>query len=218
MSAVTVGLIDGALDPKHVTLARTCWFGDEPAGDAARLHAGSIAAVIASHAPSTRFDNAIIFGPGLTTGRAEVAAAMLWLAAEPPDIVHCSFGLPGSDGTIADAAKALIDRGVVIVASAPARGQLVLPAALAGVVAVQGDARCGPQDLSWLDTDRADFGAHVMSTDGSPVRGASAAAAHFTGRLAATLARAGSAAAALAELRRRARWVGPERRSEAAPE
>lgn len=212
--AVTVGLIDGPLDGDRTAVARSRWFCDEPAGDAARRHAASIAAVIGDHAPHVRFANAVIFGAGLTTSRERVAAAMRWLAEDPPDIVQCSFGIPGSDETIAACVKLMVDRGVLIVASAPARGQLVLPAALAGVIAVQGDARCGPDDLSRLDTDRADFGAHVLSDEGSPVRGASAAAAHFTGHLAMTLAQNADVAAALAELRDRARWVGPERRTE----
>ena len=207
--AVTVGLVDGPLDASDC--ASQQWFCDGPADELAARHAGALRKAATSHAPDVCFKNAVIFGARLGTSRAAVIDALTWLTVEPPDIVHCSFGLPGIDGEIADRVAVLVEQGSVVVASAPARGVPVIPAALPGVIAVQGDARCGPVDLSWLATEQADFGAHVL-IDGAPdVRGASAAAAHFTGHLAALLPKY-PPADALEQLKAVARWRGPEHR------
>jgi len=208
---ITVGLIDGPLEAAEGDDTR--WFCDEEASAPASAHAAAIATAIRAHAPEVRFKNAVIFGPRLATGRAAVRAALAWFAEDPPEIIHCSFGLPGIDTALAEIVARLIDAGVAVVASAPARGQLVAPAALPGVLAVQGDARCGPDDLSCLDTDRADFGAHVIAPGVPPIHGASAAAAHVTGFLAAELARTEALDEAVSALRLAAKWHGPERRS-----
>ena len=99
--------------------------------------------------------------------------------------------------------------GLILIASTPARGAPVYPAAYPGVLRVTGDARCGPGELSALGVP-ADYGACVRDVDGSP-GGASLAAAHVTGLLAAGLEVAGSDAAAV--LGRAVRFRGRERRT-----
>ncbi|MEZ5841930.1 MAG: hypothetical protein R3D02_16415 [Hyphomicrobiales bacterium] len=81
------------------------------------------------------------------------------------------------------------------------------------MIAVQGDARCGPRELSYLATDRAGFGAHVVAVGNEVVRGSSAAAAHVTGKIAAMLAAGADIRDTLDTLRLTAAYVGPERRS-----
>lgn len=211
--AVSIGLVDGPLDRESAAVTAVKWFRESEENAAARQHAGAIANAIRRHAPDAMFRNAVIFGGGLTTSRSAVVEALRWLRTEPPDIVHCSFGVPAGDEDLAGVVRELVDIGAVVVASAPARGAMVYPAGLPGVIAVQGDARCGPDDLSWLNIAQADFGAHVFCTPDSPVRGASAAAAHFTGHLAAALASGVARDAAIAQLRDAAAWNGPERRT-----
>jgi hypothetical protein len=80
------------------------------------------------------------------------------------------------------------------------------------VIAVTGDARCGFGDISDLGGRPANLGASPCDAAGRP-GGASLAVAHVAGLLAARLAQAADPAAALAELRRAARYRGPERRS-----
>ena len=103
--------------------------------------------------------------------------------------------------------------GAVLIASAPARGGPVYPAAYDQVIAVTGDARCAPGEVSDLFGVQADFGTY--GGDPSGVRaGASIAAAHFTGLAAAYLAGhdTADADALKAHFRAQADYRGPERR------
>jgi hypothetical protein len=104
---------------------------------------------------------------------------------------------------------------VLLVAASPARGPAVFPAAYPGVLRVCGDARCGPGDVSGLGGEPADFGACPRAV-GVAVAGASAAAAHVSGIVAAWLASRGVAAATGEETRAHlaevARFRGRERR------
>jgi len=216
---VIVGLVDGPLSAGAVSLVRVASFDGtaDQAVDASpgARHAAAIAASIVRHEASVAFANAAIFGERLTLAPAQLPTALAWLLERPPDVLHCSFGLATVDGELAAAFARAVAACRFVVAAAPARGRPVYPAALPGVLAVSGDARCGPDDWSWLNTAQVDFGAHVVAAHDPAVRGASAAAAHFTGLLCAKLSDAGagaSDAAVLEALRRDASWRGPERR------
>jgi hypothetical protein len=99
---------------------------------------------------------------------------------------------------------------LILIASTPARGAPVYPAAYPGVLRVTGDARCGPAEVSALGGVPADYGACVRDVDGTP-GGASLAAAHVTGLLAAGLAAAATDAAVV--LGRAVRFRARERRT-----
>jgi hypothetical protein len=58
----------------------------------------------------------------------------------------------GADRTVLrDAVSRAVEKGLLLVAALPARGQPVFPAAYPGVIAATGDARCAPGELSHLD-------------------------------------------------------------------
>lgn len=143
-----------------------------------------MASAILQGAADARLLNYVIFPGPLGTSLAAVCGALHQAAQSDAAIVHCSFGLRHDRRQLARAVAAVLSAGKRLVASAPAReGSPVYPSQYDGVIAVQGDARCVPQEWSWLNLPHAEFGA-CPSGAGADLRGASVAAAHFTGLLA----------------------------------
>ena len=75
---------------------------------------------------------------------AAVAAALDWAIGGGANLIHMSLGLAADRAVLAAAGRASLGQGVLWVASAPARGGVVYPAAYRGVIRGTGDARCGP--------------------------------------------------------------------------
>ncbi|WP_425101826.1 subtilisin-like serine protease QhpE [Tropicibacter sp. S64] len=205
-----IALIDGPLppgqfgcttllDPENTAVV------DSSAGH----HASALAAAIHSAAPDAEILSIPVFKGGLSARVSDLVTALRIAADIGAEITHCSLGLGRNDPDVAAAIAAL--QGRIIVASAPARGDPVWPAALPAVLSVQGDARCGPGQWSVLDLPTADYGAcpHPDPTHG--IAGASLAAARLTGLL------AGQALTTETEarhwLRSAAAWYGRERRT-----
>ena len=81
---------------------------------------------------------------------AAVAAAVDWAVAGRADLIHMSLGLKDDRAVLAAAVVRATGSGCIIVASMPARGALVYPAAYPQVIRATGDARCAPEELSHL--------------------------------------------------------------------
>lgn len=208
---IRVALIDGPLPPGTPGLVAREML--RPGGDAhSEGHAAAMAAALRAGCPGVAIVNLAVFGAGLATDADTVARALSRAAGLRPAIVLSAFGMARADAAVADACAALVAVGACIVAAAPARGGPVWPAAFPGVLAVQGDARCAPDEWSHLALPQADFGACPVVAGHEHARGASTAAAHFAGLLAQRLAGGLSAPDALKALRREARWQGRERR------
>ncbi len=207
---IRVALIDGPLAADHPAVETRCLLR---AGDAAGpegAHAAATAAALLAGCPDARIDNLAVFGGGLTTTAACVASALE--AAEGAVLVLCALGMARADPGMAAAVIRLLDAGALVVAAAPARGAPVYPAGFAGVVSVQGDARCAPDRWSRLDLPQARFGACPALPGHHGVAGASVAAAHLAGLAARRLASGASAAGVIADLAREAPFKGRERR------
>jgi fatty-acyl-CoA synthase len=209
---IRLALIDGPLAPEHPALeARETL---RPGGDRhAARHAAVLAEAVLAVAPGTRFVNLVVFGAGLATDAATLARALDRAAALRPDLALCALGMARPDAAVAAACAGLVATGCVVVAAAPARGAPVFPAALPGVLSVQGDARCGPAEWSWLGLPKAEFGACPAVAGRPDVAGASAAAAAFAGLVAARLASGAQARDIAAAMRARAAFRGRERRA-----
>lgn len=182
-----VALVDGLLRPDHPAFAEAVDLtGAAVAESPAGRHALAMASAIGQGAPGARILSLAVFAGTLAT-RAEILARALSVAAEREvDIVHCSLGLARDDPGVAAAVARLLQKGAVVVAAAAARGGPVWPAALPGVIAVQGDARCGPGEWSRLHLPTADYGADPRLAGDPAIGGASVAAAHLTGIIAAS--------------------------------
>lgn len=205
-----VVLIDGPLPPDHPALATRELL--RPGGGAhAVAHAAAMAEAMLAGCPEVRFVNLAVFGEGLSTDAATVVRALDRALETGAMLVLCAFGMARPEPEIRRACAALRAAGAVVVASSPARGPQVWPAAFCDVVAVQGDARCAPGEWSHLALDAAEFGACPALPGAPDLRGASVAAAHFAGLLAGRAA-GGDIVQALEEMRRSPDYRGRERR------
>jgi hypothetical protein len=205
---IRVGIVDtGIAGSLAGSIAAAKAFGGAPAGSDAASHGSAVARIVLHHAPRARLLSAQAFGPGGRAEAAVVAEALRWLIAERARLVNLSLGLGHDREVLRVAVADALAAGLTLIASTPARGAPVYPAAYPGVLRVTGDARCGPAEISALGGVPADYGACVRDLDGTP-GGASLAAAHVTGLLAAGLEAAGTDAV----LRRAVRFRERERR------
>jgi subtilisin family serine protease len=208
---IRVGLIDTRIAPSLAgSIAAAKDFVAVPRAGDAFSHGTTVAKIILHHAPGARLLCAQAFGPGNRAEPAAVAAALRWLIAEHARLVNLSLGLPHDRDVLRAAVAEALAAGLILIASTPARGAPVYPAAYPGVLRVTGDARCAPDEISALGGEPADYGACPRDLEGTAV-GASLAAAHLTGLLARGLDAGEQNAAAI--LGRAARFHGRERRS-----
>lgn len=178
-------------------------------------HGTRIASIICRARPEPELGVAqVLDGRGHATAD-DVAAALRWATELQPDLVHMSLGLTADRPAISAAIDALVRAGVVCVASAPARGAPVFPAACPGVIAASGDARCGPDEIAVLAPNVAQFGGCAVLRDaaGREWRGASIGAAHVTRCIVGELEPGTPVAVIRGELAALARFPGPERRA-----
>lgn len=215
LSAIRVGLLDGGVGGEAaaaVVAARS--FIGAVSGTAASSHGSQVAQCVLQHSESADLLVAQVFGDGREATVDTVLAGLSWLVEQGAQIVNMSFGMTQASPRLSHACRAAAEAGVVLVASAPARGGLAFPAAFGQCIAVSGDARCAPGEVSWLASASADFGTHPFLHPGDPRRGggASIAAARMSGLLAAELAAGADAGTLRGKLADRARYFGPERR------
>ncbi|MCV6586962.1 MAG: hypothetical protein OIF47_15645 [Marinibacterium sp.] len=178
-----LALIDGplpagfaGLDLQHAC----CDLHPRAAQSPAARHARQMALAAAQGAGDLRIDNYVVFPGKLATSTRAICDALDAARQGAADVVLCALGMAHPAPVLAAAVAAVLDSGKQIIASASARGGAVYPAGFDGVIAVQGDARCGPSDWSHLDLPQAQFGACARGGD-PQIRGASVAAAHFAG-------------------------------------
>lgn len=151
----------------------------EPVADALG-HGSVVCEAILSHAPEARLCVAQVFDERGVTSPLQIAAALHWLGEQGVRLINLSLGVRQDRPILREAVTELIEAGVLVCASSPARGEPVFPASYAGVIRVTGDARCGEGEWSWLDSPQADFGAAVKVGGRS---GASLGCAAFSGHL-----------------------------------
>ncbi|NML18731.1 subtilisin-like serine protease QhpE [Azohydromonas caseinilytica] len=218
MKTVRIGLIDGGVAPAlSASVEAVRSFGGpspDAFGAAALAHGTNVARLVLEGLPTARLLGARVFHQRLDAGVDDVVAALDWLVGQGVDLVNMSLGLRTRSATLERACAAAHAAGVLLVAAAPARGGPVWPAAYADCIAVSGDARCGPGELSWLGQPEVDVGACPFLVPGAPARGggASYAAARFSGRASALLAQGLPALAMRQHCFQEASRVGPERR------
>lgn len=183
--------------------------GPDPTG-----HGSAVACVIAGDPSAASLLVAQVIDVSGRTTPAAVAAALMWARLEGAQLIHMSLGLRHDRAVLADAVRELIEAGIVIVASAPARGVRTYPANYDGVIRATGDARCSAPEISWLDTSHADFGGYgsFHAKDAAVMRGASIGAAHVSRFIVSHLKPTSGHRAVRAALARLATHRGPERR------
>ena len=157
-------------------------------------HGDAIAEILLAGHFAPRLVSAAVFD-GRRPGSAQaVARGLDWLIERDTTLVNLSFGLREDRAVLRQACERAVAAGATLVASTPARGEAVYPAAYPGVLRITGDARCSPGQVSHLDSRQADFGACVGALQHHPGAlggGASLAAAHVTAMLGQWLAKGG---------------------------
>lgn len=220
---VIVGIIDSGVAAALAGRVAARRFAADAEGSAAcpdRLgHGTAVARLILDAAPGVRLLAAQVFDDRPAASPAAVAAALDWLVGEGARLVNMSVGLTADRAVLRAACARAIAAGVLAVASVPAIGPTVFPAAYPGVLRVTGDARCRGEEIAVLPGDRAAFGASPWTGPagagecGRPPAGASIAAARVSAALAAILLAdpALDRDGALARLTAQATHTGPQR-------
>lgn len=210
---VRVGLIDGGVGGDLADVVVATRLLTSATGDSTG-HGSQIASCVLEHCPSAELLVAQVFGRSREAPVDAVLDGLEWLVGQGAQLVNMSFGMAKASARLASACRVAAQAGVILVASAPARGGVAFPASLDECIAVTGDARCAPGEVSWLGTAAADFGTHPFCDPRNPDGGggASIAAARMSGLLGSLLEAGADAADVRHEMRRRAAYSGPERR------
>ena len=180
-------------------------------------HGTTVAGIILYHAPDVVLYNAQVFDARGVTSPASVAAALDWLTEEKVDVINMSLGLLHDREILSEACASALSRDVVLIASSPAQGGAVFPAAYPGVIRATGDARCDLGEISFLDNRQADFGAcprDIAADPSAPPRigGGSLGCAHVTGHVAAYLGQGCDKSQIRQWLASRSKYLHSERR------
>ena len=218
-----VGIVDSGCDADErdrlQVIAGQC-FVDSDAGDIAmaplqadRLgHGTDLTRLIVAGYPAIDLLVAQVFVARRDCSTAVAAAAIDWLVSCEAAVINLSFGVRHPDARLRLACERAVAAGCILVSSSPARGAPSFPAAYPCCIAVCGDARCSAQQISWLGTRSADFGAHAPAPGNPANGGASYAAARVSAQVARLLGHGTPASAIRERLRAQCRYHGPERR------
>lgn len=174
--------------------------------------------VIKALMPDAEVVSAQVFQSRLTTSAVQVAAAIDWLVEQGVQVINLSLGLRQDRPALREACEQALSAGVLICASSPARGEPVYPAHYPGVFRMTGDARCEREQISYLETEFADFGACVLPLDNTRGQsGASLGCAHLSAHVLRYLQQAEqpSLSGARQWLIEQSDYQGPERRGAA---
>lgn len=219
---VRVGLVDSGVgtdllaSPGILIEKDFCDGGSGPCQETMQLpgHGDSVARLVLDAVPRAKLVVANIFGGQARATVQVVTAALTWLADLNLDLVNLSFGTATYSPGLEAACRRVSSFGTLLVCSTPARGGQVFPAAFDCCVAVTGDARCMPGEVSWLGTENADFGTHCFVEPHDPAAGggASFAAARLTGIAASLIAKGVPRESVVHMLMANCSFVGPENR------
>jgi hypothetical protein len=229
---VKVAIIDSGLTPERAAawggrVAAAAGFMAVPGdGAGARMtppvadpsgHGTQVAELVLAASPASRLLCAQVFCERRAISAAVVAAAIEWSLTQGARVINLSLGLREDYPSLRRACRQAHAAGALLVASAPARGGVVYPAAYPEVLAVTGDARCAAGGWSLIE-GVALIGASPQGARLNALGGASYAAARVSGMAAAFFERAGQvappaalSAAFLATLQADAAFFGRER-------
>lgn len=175
---VRVGLIDSGLDPETLAGGALVIGGDriDPHG-----HGSALSRLLTQSVAAAELAVVPVFDHRGVTTPAQVAAAIDTLTEQRVEMIVMALGLAHDRDILRQACQRAMEAGVLLVASAPARGGPCYPADYDGVVSVSGDIRCAPGQTSWFGPPGPLFGACVLPPpgDADSLRGASMAAGHF---------------------------------------
>lgn len=178
-----IGIIDSGLPSSyHYSVVAARDFTDT-AITTDQLGHGSAVTKIISHNLVADIVCAKVFHDKLTCTPSQIAEALHWLISMDVNIINMSFGLRTDRSVLKEACQQALDNNIILVAAAPSQGDAVYPSNYAGIIKATGDARCQPNEISWLNDQQADFGGFSGIPYQGPA-GASIGCASVTGAIA----------------------------------
>lgn len=189
---IRVGIVDSGCRPDGLSLARDFrQQGDRVIEESAGVdqigHGSSVEDTIRLIHPRVECLHARVFHERPVTTPAVIAAGLLWLKAQPVDIICLSLGLKQDREVLAQACGEALADNIVLVAASPTQGNMAYPAAYDGVIAATGDARCEIGQITRLNHHgKTVYGNWCASPEKTGLRtgGASIGCAAMTGLIA----------------------------------
>ena len=160
-------------------------------------HGTAVAAAIHEKAPEAAIIAVKIFDREMVTTCAALAAAIQWAAEARADIINLSLGTANAEHR--DVLESVVAEAVggraLVIAAAPAKGQILLPGALPGVIGVEVDWTCPREECL---VEQRDDGRVLVRASGYPrpipgvspernLKGQSFAVGNATGLIALTI-------------------------------
>lgn len=145
-------------------------------------HGTAITNIIGSN-NSVKIVSARVFHDKLVCTPYQVAEAIQWLISMNVDLINMSFGLRNDRSILRDSCEQALNNNIMLVAAAPSQGEPVYPSHYKGIIRATGDARCKPGEISWLNSNQADFGGYSGRPHFGPA-GASVGCASVTASIA----------------------------------
>ena len=186
---------------------------EQPAVEDPLGHGTLVARIIAGASRPVELLIAQVLNQRARCTAAALATAIEWALGQRAELLHFSLGLPHDRAVLRTAIAVATAAGVLVVAAAPARGMTTYPASYPGVLRATGDARCGTEQIAFLDSAAADFGACPLhrAPSGKASRGASMGAAHLSRYIVSHVAPGLAARQVYETLAGAASFHGPER-------
>lgn len=125
-----------------------------------KLGHGSAISHIISQAKDVSIISARVFDDKLVCTPSQIAEAIHWLTSKNVNIINMSLGLRNDRAILREACEQALAKNILLVAAAPSQGDPVYPSHYQGVIRATGDARCEAGEISWLDSEQADFGGY----------------------------------------------------------
>jgi hypothetical protein len=104
--------------------------------------------------------SARVFHDKLVCAPSQIADAIQWLVTMKVNVINMSFGLRNDRSVLRDSCEHALANSITLVAAAPSQGEPVYPSNYNGIIRATGDARCKQNEVSWLDSNQADFGGY----------------------------------------------------------
>lgn len=178
-----VGIIDSGLPAScHFPVLATQDFTNAESTTDQLGHGTAITNIIGSN-NSVDIVSAQVFHDKLVCTPSQVAEAIQWLISMKVDLINMSFGLRNDRSVLRDSCEQALNNNIILVAAAPSQGEPVYPSNYKGIIRATGDARCKPEEISWLNSNQADFGGYSGRPHFGPA-GASVGCASVTAAIA----------------------------------
>lgn len=178
-----VGIIDSGLPANcNLSILEACDFTGTSTTTDQLGHGSAITRIISTNLAAD-IVSARVFHDKLVCTPSQIADAIQWLVSMEVNIINMSFGLRNDRRVLRDTCEHALEKNIILVAAAPSQGEPVYPSNYSGVIRATGDARCKQGEISWLNSEQADFAGYSGKPHFGPA-GASIGCASVTASIA----------------------------------